>query len=312
MTISVGLVSIGSTNDTSNNYFVSTTAGSSSGSGSSFYAIVTQQQPTVNLGMNVTDSTGVNSYSQIGSAINDLQSQTLLRYLTTNGSGSASFVAKATTPTYATGMISSVSGTSSITDTSKSWTTNQWANYNCFDVTKTQSATVGSNNNNTLSFSAIPSGAVAGDSYIVGAFKGTIVLIEIRGGKPTSLVDVSATNSGYLDTTQSATWPSVTLGSEAANGALIVSTFMLRDFATISYTPPTGYTLAYSYGQGTSYPSSICMAVAYQTVSGAGTYQPIWSIGGGTVYMATSVDVFLGAAGGGGGHAPQLMTLGCC
>lgn len=310
MTISTGALTVGASNDTNQSYFVASASGNTSPSGSTFYCVITHKQPVNNRLLNVTDNKG-NTWTQIGSAINDSQNCTVLRYYCQNGVGGTGHVVTATNQVYNTGTCSATGTTTTLIDTTQSWVTNAYTNYTVIDVTAAQNEKISSNTATQLTVaSAFTNAPAAGDSYIIGCFKGTIVFYEITGGLTSGILDQSGTTSGFLNSASAGSYPSITLGAEAANGAIIISTFELSAFAVITYTQPTGYTLAYSYGLGTSYPNSVLMASAYQVVSGAGTYNPVWSVGGGSQYMTSAVDSFLGAGISGVASAVNVVGIG--
>lgn len=290
MAVNYGQIATGASTDTAQSYFVTTGSVNTNATGSSFAVYVIHKQNVQNRNLTITDSFG-NTYTQIGTTQNDGSAVTMVRYLCTNGTGGTGHTFTATNPTnYGPATVSSTTSTT-ITVTGTPWTTNEFQYYWCFNSTRLQQAEVQSNTNNTLTFSAVPAGTAAGDTFIVGNAKMTIVAVEITGGATSSLLDQYSQYGGY---NSPSSLPGITLGSEASHGALLVTIYQVEAFATVTYTTPTGFTNVYSYGSGTAYPNSLLCSVAVEVVSGAGTYTPVWA-GGGSTYESLALDSFLAA-----------------
>ena len=288
MAIGYGQLGVGALNDYQAAGSVTSAAVNTSVSGSSFLVYVVVKSPVLGGPYTITDNKG-NVYTQVGSPVNDGTVFSILRYLCTNGAGGSGHTVTVTNPGFGTGTVTAVTSTS-FTDSSKSYTANAFVGDYAFNITRLQYAVCTSNSTTVMNFSAVPAGTAIGDSYVIGAIKATVILLEITGGANSSLFDQGNQNGGYLNSPQSP--GSITLGAEAANGALLISAYEVGDFATISYAESTGFTILYSYTLGSSYPNNITFALGYKLVSGAGTYTPSWS-GGGQAYAALTVDSFL-------------------
>jgi hypothetical protein len=288
MSINYGQIGVGVNNSVNQPYTIVTSAVTTAATGSSFMAYLVHRQPTQLRTPTLSDNFG-NTYVAVGTTFDDASSWTLCRYLCVNGNGGAGHQVTATNIATGSGTITGTTSTT-ITDTSQSWTTNQWVNYTCWDSTRLSTAVVTSNTANTLTFSAIPGSANIGDSYQLGGMFGTLVMIEITGGLPSGLLDQYNQTGGFLG---SPFRPgAITLGSEAVNSALLLSLYQTETFASISFAESTGFTILYSYGNATAYPTQAVFAIAYQIVA-PGTYNPSWTGGGNTASMVT-VESFLG------------------
>jgi hypothetical protein len=293
MTIAIGQVGYANLNDSQSSYTITTGGVNTNATGSAFVLYLFTKEAIANRARIISDNKG-NTYTQIGADVNNSQGYTLYRYYCANGVGGTGHTATALSASYSTGTITSTT-TTTITDTSQSWTTNQWVNYSCFNTTRSQYANCTSNTSNTLTFSAIPSGSVAGDSYIIGAYKATLILTELTSAATTGLLDQSNTNSGFLGSPQSP--GSITLSSvSAAGGEMMLSCYGVYGGSYTAFSESTGFTNIYS-NVAPGFPADLAFAVAYKLVTTNGTYTPSWT-GGGTTYIVTSVDSFQGVASG--------------
>jgi len=301
MTIAIGQVGFGALNDNTSNYTVTTTGVNTSASGSAFALVLCTKEPVTNRPKTITDSFG-NTYTQIGSDINNAQALTMYRYYCANGVGGTGHTATSTATVYASGTATGGT-TTTLVDTSQSWTTNQWTNYDLFIGTQLTNVTVTSNTATTLTFGAIGTAPSAGNSYILGAMKQTLVLVELTGAATSSLLDQSNTNAGFLSSPQSP--GGITLSAVPSSGEMMLSTFLVNGGGN-TLAESTGFTSLYN-NTGSGFPSNINMQVAYKLATTNGTYTPSWS-GAGTTFVALSVDSFFGGSGVSGPVVPLLYN----
>jgi hypothetical protein len=294
MTANYNAVLSGSYSDNQTTYTLTTGSATTNSTGSTMYVVVVIKTALTGLVPSVTDSKG-NSYSQIGSTITDGQGTYLYRFQSVNMVGGSGHTVTVSNPSFATGTVGSFTSTT-ITDGTKSFTTNQWASYSCANLTRNDSANVVSNTATVLTFSSVPTSTANGDSYVLGALKMSVVAVELTGCATVSPLDQSTVNSGDYALPKGP--GSQTLGAEAANGAVLITAFELLDAANITYTIPTGFTSLYTSGNAGGYPNNINLAVAIQVVSGAGTYNPTWTITGGSggSFLTTAMDSFIGGS----------------
>ena len=303
MAISVGQTSQGVVVNSAAATSCTTAAVTTSVSGSGFEVGVFQQSVGASGNfMPVTvppDSKG-NTYTHIGTQVNNTGTIALDRFYCDSGTGGAGHTVMAQTTNNYSGTATGGT-TTTLIDTGASWTVNQWANYHGIVATSGDTFVVSSNTSNTLTFSsAIGTAPSSGNSFTIGVASWNIFLCEGVNQQTSSSLDQSNTGGGFAASPYGV---SVTPTSgDLTNGELVIS-FFADDFngGTALVACAGGFTLQQSYNAAGSFGYGVTSGMATQIVTTTGARTPSWidrSGGGGAQNYVSSTDSFIGAASG--------------
>jgi hypothetical protein len=205
--------------------------------------------------------------------------------------------------TYASGTYTGSSGGTTLVDSSKSWTTNQWVNsgapYSIVDTTQGWGSEITANTSNTITYPAggeysQPNTWNAGDSYKI--LRATVCIDQPGRGQGTLL---SASFSDPLPTgwVTDALDPVYALNNNLTNAGLSYGEVVASSARTIAnrdyYIENSSFNGASGTGSGTlaSRPSTCTVAVAYLATD-QGSWNQSGSGGQGEIFVCTATNTW--------------------